>query len=113
MTRLQIAPDLSLDIAEQGDGPLVILIAGGMMDMDQWALVADALSDAYRVVRYDQRGIGESDQPTEGYTVDQFAEDAVNLIIQPGGSVNDAEVTAAADERDIAMFFTGERQFRH
>ncbi|MYA01471.1 MAG: alpha/beta hydrolase [Chloroflexi bacterium] len=80
MTRLQISPDLSLDVADQGDGPLVILIAGGMMDMDQWELVADALSDAYRVVRYDQRGIGESDQPTEGYTVDQFAEDAVNLI---------------------------------
>ena len=80
MTRLQIAPDLSLDVAEQGDGPLVILIAGGMMDMDQWALVAEPLSGSYRVVRYDQRGIGESDQPTEGYTVDQFAEDAVNLI---------------------------------
>ena len=80
MTRLQIAPDLSLDIADQGDGPLVVLIAGGMMDMDQWGPVADALSDSYRVVRYDQRGIGESDAPTEGYTVDQFAEDAVNLI---------------------------------
>lgn len=80
MTRLQITPDLSLDIAEQGDGPLVILIAGGFMDMDQWAPVADALPDSFRVVRYDQRGIGESDQPTDGYTVDQFAEDAINLI---------------------------------
>ena len=72
--------DTCLDVAEQGDGPLVILIAGGMMDMDQWALVAEPLSETYRVIRYDQRGIGESDQPTEGYTVDQFAEDAVNLI---------------------------------
>lgn len=80
MTRTQISPDLSLDVAQQGDGPLVLLIAGGFMDMDQWAPVADALPDAYRVVRYDQRGIGESDQPTEGYTVDQFAEDAINLI---------------------------------
>ena len=80
MTRLQIAPDLSLDVADQGEGPLVILIAGGFMDMDQWAPVADALSDSNRVVRYDQRGIGESDQPTEGYTVDQFAQDALNLI---------------------------------
>lgn len=80
MTRLQIAPDLSLDATEQGNGPLVILIAGGMMDMDQWAPVADALPNTYRVVRYDQRGIGESAQPTEGYTVDQFAQDAVNLI---------------------------------
>ena len=80
MTRLQIAPELSLNVADQGEGPLVILIAGGMMDMDQWTPVANALSNSHRVVRYDQRGIGDSDQPTEGYTVDQFAEDAVNLI---------------------------------
>ncbi len=80
MTRLELAPGLSLDVAEQGDGPLVILIAGGLMDMAQWVPVADALSGSYRVVRYDQRGIGKSDQPTEGYTVEQFAEDAANLI---------------------------------
>lgn len=80
MTRLPISEDLALDVVEQGDGPLVVLIAGGLMDMDQWTLVADALPDGYRVVRYDQRGIGDSDAPTEGYTVEQFAEDAANLI---------------------------------
>ncbi|MCY3650183.1 MAG: bifunctional phosphoribosylaminoimidazolecarboxamide formyltransferase/IMP cyclohydrolase [Acidimicrobiaceae bacterium] len=35
------------------------------------------------------------------------------VVVQPGGSVNDAAVIAAADERNIAMLFTGERQFRH
>ena len=35
------------------------------------------------------------------------------VVVQPGGSVNDAQVIAAADERNIAMLFTGERQFRH
>lgn len=34
-------------------------------------------------------------------------------VIQPGGSVRDAEVIAAADEHDIAMVFTGTRHFRH
>ncbi len=34
-------------------------------------------------------------------------------IVEPGGSVRDQEVIAAADERDIAMVFTGERHFRH
>jgi phosphoribosylaminoimidazolecarboxamide formyltransferase/IMP cyclohydrolase len=34
-------------------------------------------------------------------------------VIQPGGSVRDAEVIAAADEHGIAMVFTGERHFRH
>ena len=45
--------------------------------------------------------------------VDQAAEAGVTAIVQPGGSVRDAEVIAAADERDIAMVFTGKRQFRH
>jgi phosphoribosylaminoimidazolecarboxamide formyltransferase/IMP cyclohydrolase len=34
-------------------------------------------------------------------------------VVQPGGSVRDDEVTAAADEHGIAMVLTGERQFRH
>ncbi len=80
MTRLQISDNLSLDVAQRGEGALVLLIAGGFMDMDQWTPVAEALPDGFRVVRYDQRGIGDSDQPTDGYTVEQFAADAVNLI---------------------------------
>ena len=37
----------------------------------------------------------------------------VRAVIQPGGSVRDAEVIAAADEHDMAMVFTGMRHFRH
>jgi phosphoribosylaminoimidazolecarboxamide formyltransferase/IMP cyclohydrolase len=34
-------------------------------------------------------------------------------VIQPGGSVRDEEVVAAADERGVAMVFSGVRHFRH
>jgi phosphoribosylaminoimidazolecarboxamide formyltransferase / IMP cyclohydrolase len=34
-------------------------------------------------------------------------------VVQPGGSVKDAEVIAAADEHGLAMVFTGRRHFRH
>ena len=44
---------------------------------------------------------------------DQAAAAGVTAIVQPGGSVRDAEVIAAADEHGIAMVFTGERHFRH
>ena len=37
----------------------------------------------------------------------------VRAVIQPGGSLRDAEVIAAADERGAAMVFTGMRHFRH
>lgn len=45
--------------------------------------------------------------------IDQAAEAGVKAIIQPGGSVRDEEVIAAANEHGIAMVFTGQRQFRH
>jgi len=41
------------------------------------------------------------------------AEAGATAAIQPGGSVRDAEVIAAADERNMAMAFTGARHFRH
>lgn len=41
------------------------------------------------------------------------ADAGATAVIQPGGSVRDADVIAAADERDIAMVFTGLRHFRH
>jgi phosphoribosylaminoimidazolecarboxamide formyltransferase/IMP cyclohydrolase len=45
--------------------------------------------------------------------LDAAAELGVRAVIQPGGSLRDDEVIAAADERGIAMVFTGMRHFRH
>ncbi len=45
--------------------------------------------------------------------VDIVAEAGARAIIQPGGSMRDEEVIAAADEHDVAMVLTGVRHFRH
>ncbi len=45
--------------------------------------------------------------------VDVLAQAGARAVIQPGGSVRDAEVIAAADEHGLAMVFTGMRHFRH
>ncbi|HXW33402.1 MAG TPA: bifunctional phosphoribosylaminoimidazolecarboxamide formyltransferase/IMP cyclohydrolase [Acidimicrobiales bacterium] len=45
--------------------------------------------------------------------LDVIASSGVAAVVQPGGSVRDAEVVAAADEHGIAMVVTGERHFRH
>jgi len=45
--------------------------------------------------------------------IDAAAAAGVRAVIQPGGSMRDAEVIAAADEHDMAMVFTGIRHFRH
>ena len=45
--------------------------------------------------------------------LDALAEAGVTAIIEPGGSIRDDEVIAAADEHGIALVFTGHRHFRH
>jgi phosphoribosylaminoimidazolecarboxamide formyltransferase/IMP cyclohydrolase len=45
--------------------------------------------------------------------IDAAAAAGIAAVIQPGGSMRDAEVIAAADEAGMAMVFTGVRHFRH
>jgi phosphoribosylaminoimidazolecarboxamide formyltransferase/IMP cyclohydrolase len=45
--------------------------------------------------------------------VEEAARHGVTAVIQPGGSVRDQEVIAAADRLGLTMVFTGVRHFRH
>lgn len=45
--------------------------------------------------------------------IDEAAKHGITAVIQPGGSVRDDEVIAAANEHDLAMVFTGVRHFKH
>ena len=45
--------------------------------------------------------------------LDALAKAGATAVIQPGGSLRDGEVIAAADEHGMAMVFTGKRHFRH
>jgi len=45
--------------------------------------------------------------------IDAAAEAGILAVVQPGGSMRDEEVIAAANEHDMAMLFTGIRHFRH
>ena len=45
--------------------------------------------------------------------IDVAAAEGITAIIEPGGSLRDEEVIAAANEHQMAMIFTGMRHFRH
>jgi phosphoribosylaminoimidazolecarboxamide formyltransferase / IMP cyclohydrolase len=45
--------------------------------------------------------------------IDAAADAGIVAVIQPGGSIRDKEIIQAADERKLAMIFTGMRHFRH
>ncbi len=45
--------------------------------------------------------------------LEEAADAGIEAVVQPGGSVNDEDVIEAANDRDIAMAFTGQRAFKH
>jgi pimeloyl-ACP methyl ester carboxylesterase len=77
---LVTAGDVRLACEERGAGDAVLLVAGGAMDMDQWDAQVAALAPRRRVIRFDQRGVGASDGPPGGYTIEQMADDTIALI---------------------------------
>lgn len=68
-----------------GEGSPVILIHGWPLSADMWEEQSMALSDAgFRVISYDRRGFGRSEQPAQGYDYDTFASDLNDLITHLG-----------------------------
>jgi phosphoribosylaminoimidazolecarboxamide formyltransferase/IMP cyclohydrolase len=100
------------------DGRTVGVGAGQMSRVDSARIASWKAEDA-------RSSAGETEPRTRGAVVasDAFfpfpdgliacADAGATAAIQPGGSVRDAEVIAAADERGMAMVFTGMRHFRH
>ncbi len=100
------------------DGALVGVGAGQMSRVDSARIAAIKSEEA-------REAAGEPTPRTEGCVVasDAFfpfadgllaaAEAGATAVIQPGGSMRDDEVIAAADDKGLAMVFTGLRHFRH
>jgi len=68
-------------VKDWGDGPPVILIHGWPLSADSWDDQALAIAEAgYRVIAYDRRGFGRSDQPADGYDYDTLADDLADVM---------------------------------
>ncbi len=93
------------------DGATIGIGAGQMSRVDAAFLAVHKASQAGHATAGSALGSDAFFPFRDG--VDQAAAAGVRAIVQPGGSVRDAEVTAAADEHGIAMVFTGVRLFRH
>jgi phosphoribosylaminoimidazolecarboxamide formyltransferase/IMP cyclohydrolase len=100
------------------DGATVGIGAGQMSRVDAARLAAWKAGDAAKALgvpmSLTEGAVAASDAffPfADGLNV--IAEAGVRAVIQPGGSMRDDEVIAAADAADLAMVFTGVRHFRH
>jgi phosphoribosylaminoimidazolecarboxamide formyltransferase/IMP cyclohydrolase len=95
----------------------VVLVKGGQavgVGAGQQSRVAAAEIAAAKAAGRAQGGASA----TDGFYpfpdgVEAAAAAGVAVVVQPGGSVRDDEVIAAADEHGLAMVLTGERQFLH
>jgi phosphoribosylaminoimidazolecarboxamide formyltransferase/IMP cyclohydrolase len=99
------------------DGATVGIGAGQMSRVDSTRIAAWKASeagDAAKSAPLTQGSVVASDAffPFEDGLI-AAAEAGASAIIQPGGSIRDAKVIEAADQRDLAMVFTGMRHFRH
>jgi pimeloyl-ACP methyl ester carboxylesterase len=79
-SRLIDAGDVHLHAVIGGDGPPLLLIHGWPGSWYYWRLVMPALARDFTVVAVDQRGIGLSDKPEEGYDTATLANDLVGLM---------------------------------
>ena len=111
-------PSASNAIVHVKDGATVGVGAGQMSRVDSARIAAIKSDEAAKKA-------GETESRTQGCVVasDAFfpfadgllaaVEAGASAVIQPGGSIRDDEVIAAADEAGLAMVFTGMRHFRH
>jgi non-heme chloroperoxidase len=81
MTFIKTQDNIDLYIKDWGKGSLVILIHGWPLSADSWDAVAvDLVEAGHRVITYDRRGFGRSDQPFTGYDYDTLADDLAAVI---------------------------------
>jgi pimeloyl-ACP methyl ester carboxylesterase len=76
--------DVRLHAVVGGDGPPLLLIHGWPQTWYAWRMVMPALARDFEVVAVDQRGIGLSDKPADGYDVGTLANDLVALMDELG-----------------------------
>jgi pimeloyl-ACP methyl ester carboxylesterase len=74
------AGDVRLHAVIGGEGPPLLLIHGWPGSWYYWRLVMPALAREFEVIAVDQRGIGLSDKPEEGYDAGTLADDFVGLM---------------------------------
>jgi non-heme chloroperoxidase len=104
--RIRMKDATELFVKDWGKGQAVILTHAWPLSSDCWDHQAIALADAgYRVITYDRRGFGRSDQPPTGYNYNTFADDLAAVIKSTG--VKDATLIGfSMGGGEIVRFFS-------
>jgi pimeloyl-ACP methyl ester carboxylesterase len=97
----------SLFVKDWGQGRPVVLIHGWPLSADSWDPQAMALADAgYRVIAYDRRGFGRSDQPWSGYDYDTLSDDLADVMAETGVTSNAALIGFSMGGGEVARYMS-------
>ena len=90
-----------------GTGDPVILIHGWPLSADSWDPITDALAHGgHRVIAYDRRGFGRSDQPWTGYDYDTFADDLADIMDATGATDNVSLIGFSMGGGEVARYMS-------
>jgi non-heme chloroperoxidase len=84
----------------------VILIHGWPLNADSWDPVTQKLAENYRVIAYDRRGFGRSDQPCGGYDYDTLADDLKAVMEQTNATENAAIIGFSMGGGEVARYMS-------
>ena len=102
--------DVKLYWEEEGSGEPLLMIMGLGYTLDMWHRVRPLLSDRFRLILFDNRGVGRSDVAEPGYSISDMAADAVAVLDEAG--VESAHVLGVSMGGYIAQALTIEHPDR-
>ncbi|MBY0263193.1 MAG: alpha/beta hydrolase [Phycisphaerales bacterium] len=106
MPHAHAADGTKLYYKDWGTGPAVVLVHGWPLSADMWEAQAPALVEArFRVVAYDRRGFGRSDQPWSGYDYNTFTDD-LKAVVDACGLTSFALVGFSMGGGEVARYMT-------
>ncbi len=71
---------MRLAYTDEGPGPVVVLLHGFPLGREMWCEQVDGIGSIYRVIAPDLRGHGDSPAPEGDYTIDEMADDVIELL---------------------------------
>ena len=79
MPHVELSDGVRLYYEDFGSGRPLVFVHGGAATHALWEQQVYTLADTFRTITYDHRGVGSSDKPRDGYTVDRLADDLYEL----------------------------------
>ena len=85
---------LHYEVVGKRSGPPVLMIQGLGADKNAWNLQRVAMATRFRMIAFDNRGVGRSDKPSGPYKLEQMADDAIAVLDAAG--ISDAHIVGAS-----------------